>query len=541
MFETIRRDQREEGLSIRALAERHAVHRRTVRQALDDATPPTRKVAVRTSPVLGELQEQIRTWLVEDQSAPRKQRHTARRIWQRLTLEQQSAVAESTVRAVVAQLRAELGSAHRVVPIVQEHQAGAEAEVDFGEFTAIIGGVTMKLWIFALRLSHSARAVHVAYANQAQESFLDGHVQAFTVLGGVPGRIRYDNLKPAVIRVLLGRDRVENPRFILLRSHYGYDSFFCEPGIGGAHEKGGIEGEIGRFRRRHLTPVPVADTLAALNAMMAIADQADQDRRVAARTETVGQAALRELSALQPLPGEDFDASTLLACRVDAKARICVRQWYYSVPAHLAGARVSVALGARSFTVRDARPGRPAVLVATHLRSLHKNTQDLILDHYLEVLVHRPGALPASTALATARQRGWFSAVHDQFWAAARVQHGDSAGSRVLIGVLLLHRNLPSAAVLAGMTAAIALNRLDADLVAVEARRHHDSTRSPSVTVLPAAQHPGADSDGAGSDTAGLSGAGLSGAGLVVERPLPSLRDYDSLLLPGDGVVGLSA
>lgn len=196
---------------------------------------------------------------------------------------------------------------------------------------------------------------------------------------------------------------------------YGYDSFFCEPGIGGAHEKGGVEGEIGRFRRRHLTPVPKAGSLAELNEMMAAADVLDQDRHIAARAETVGQAAARELVSLRALPTAGFDVSTQLACHVDAKARICVRQSYYSVPAHLAGARVSVALGARSFTVRDGRPGRPAVVVATHVRSLHKNTQDLVLDHYLEVLARRPGALPAATALVTARAAGLFTQVHDAF------------------------------------------------------------------------------------------------------------------------------
>ena len=100
-----------------------------------------------------------------------------------------------------------------------------EAEVDFGEFRAVIAGIVVTLWMFVLRLSHSGKAVHIAYANQAHESFLDGHVRAFTTLGGVPtGMIRYDNLRPAVIRVLLGRDRWENERFIGLRSHYGYDS-----------------------------------------------------------------------------------------------------------------------------------------------------------------------------------------------------------------------------------------------------------------------------------------------------------------------------
>jgi len=222
MFERIRRDFRDEGLSIHALAKRHGVHRRAVRQALADATPPARKVPVRTSPVLGVHEAQIRAWLVEDLDAPRKQRHTARRVWQRLRDEHGARLAESTVRGLVGQVRQEIAATTRVVPIGQEHAPGEEAEVDFGEFMTWIDGVYLKLWMFALRLSHSGRAVHVAYANQAQESFLDGHVHAFGVLGGVPtGKVRYDNLKPAVIRVLLGRDRLENERFIALRSHYG--------------------------------------------------------------------------------------------------------------------------------------------------------------------------------------------------------------------------------------------------------------------------------------------------------------------------------
>jgi transposase len=256
-FEGIRRDRRDEQLSVRELARRHGVHRRTVRAALADAIPPARKVPERGAPVLGRHEETVRRWLTEDLDAPRQQRHTARRVWQRLVEEQGVGVAESTVRARVAQLKVEVGLARREVMVPQTHGPAEEAEVDFGEFRAVIGGVVMRLWMFVLRLSHSGKAVHIAYANQAQESFLDGHVRAFAALGGVPvGMIRYDNLKPAVLTCALGRERFENPTFIALRSHYGFDSFYCRPGIEGAHEKGGVEGEVGRFRRRHLTPVP---------------------------------------------------------------------------------------------------------------------------------------------------------------------------------------------------------------------------------------------------------------------------------------------
>ena len=504
-FERIRRDSRDEGLSIRALAKKHQVHRRTVRQALADATPPTRKTPERAAPVLGRHEATVRRWLVEDLDAPRKQRHTARRVWQRLIEEEGAGVAESSVRNLVARLRVEIAGEFREVMVPQTHPPAEEAEVDFGEFTAVIAGVAMKLFMFCLRLSHSGKAVHIAYANQAQESFLDGHVRAFEALGGVPvGMIRYDNLKPAVIRVALGRDRFEHPRFVALRSHYGYDSFYCLPGKDGAHEKGGVEGEIGRFRRRHLTPVPHVGSLAALNEALAAADARDDARRIGARAETVGTAAARELPLLQPLPDEPFDVAATISCRVDTKARVCVRQSYYSVPARFAGRRLEVRLGATDIRILDA-----GKVVAVHTRSLHKGTEDLVLDHYLEVLVRKPGALAGSTALVAARASGAFTPAHQRFWDAARRQLGDGPGTRALIGVLLLHRTLPSDAVTAGTAAALTIGSFDPDLVAVETRRAMlaRTTRVDPVT-LP--------------DTA------PSAARL--ERPAPSLAGYDQLL-----------
>jgi len=504
-FERIRREHRDEGLSIRALADRHNVHRRTVRRAIADAVPPVRKPSQRQAPVLGPYESTIKRWLIEDLDAPRKQRHTARRIWQRLVEEEGAVVAESSVRNLVARLRTEI-SPGRQVMVPQTHPPAEEAEVDFGEFTAVIAGVVMKLFMFCLRLSHSGKAVHVAYANQTQESFLDGHVRAFAALGGIPvGMIRYDNLKPAVIRVALGRERFEHPRFVALRSHYGYDSFFCAPGIEGAHEKGGVEGEIGRFRRRHLTPVPHVASLAALNEALAAADARDDARRIGARAETVGAAAGRELPLLNPLPGEPFDVSLSLSCRVDAKARICVRQSYYSVPARFAGRRLEARLGATKVVVLDA--GRP---VAEHTRSLHKGTEDLVLDHYLEVLTRKPGALAGSTALASARATGAFTPAHQRFWDTARRQLGDGPGTRALVGVLLLHRTLPAEAVALGLAAAVTMSNLDADLVAVEARRAMLANPAPQPVRLP--------------PTASQAAA--------LERPAPSLTNYDQLLTP---------
>ncbi len=119
----------------------------------------------------------------------------------------------------------------KAVAVPQLHAAGDEAEVDFGEIWCTLEGVVTKCFMFVMRLSASGKAVHRIYATQAQEAFFDGHVEAFDAFGGVPRRIRYDNLKPAVARVLEGRNREESERFITLRSHFGFDSFFCIPGI----------------------------------------------------------------------------------------------------------------------------------------------------------------------------------------------------------------------------------------------------------------------------------------------------------------------
>ena len=287
IFEAIRRDSRA-GVSVRQLAERHQVHRRTVRQALASAIPPPRKAyARRARPAIDPWAQVIDGWLVADREVPRKQRHTARRVWQRLVAEHGAVLAEVTVSRYVARRRAELGLDRVEVMVPQAHLPGAEAEVGFGEFYATVAGTLMKLWMFVLRLSYSGRAFHVAFVTQAQEAFFEGHVLAFAHFGAIPARIRYDNLKPAVIRVLRGRDRVESERFIALRSHYGFDSFFCIPGKDGAHEKGGVEGEIGRFRRRHLVPVPDVASLAELNQLIAAGDLADGTRVITGRPVTI--------------------------------------------------------------------------------------------------------------------------------------------------------------------------------------------------------------------------------------------------------------
>jgi transposase len=224
LFEVIRRDHRREELSIRQLADRHGVHRRTVRQALGSPVPPVRKQRVFAAPVLDPVKPIIDAMLREDLDAPRKQRHTARRVLARLVEEHgASEISYSTVRDYVAkrrpQILAEAGRALEAGCVPQTHRPAAEAEVDFHDLWVLLGGVKTKTALFTMRLSCSARATHRASLSQGQEAFLEGHVHAFDRLGGVPTeKIRYDNLKPAVSRVLFGRTRVETQRWVAFRS-----------------------------------------------------------------------------------------------------------------------------------------------------------------------------------------------------------------------------------------------------------------------------------------------------------------------------------
>jgi hypothetical protein len=183
---------------------------------------------------------------------------------------------------------------------------------------------------------------------------------------------------------------------------------------------------------------------------------------------------------------------------VDHKARICVRQAFYSVPARLAGRRVEVRLGAEVVEVRS-----EGKVVARHERSHHRLTETLVLDHYLEVLHFKPGALAGATALAQARAAGVFTPAHDAYWSLTRRRLGDRDGTRALIEVLLAHRSLPAEALIGALTAAVRAEMVDPAAVIIEARRAAQGRQAPVVPI---------------------------GALGHYDRPLPHLGGYDELL-----------
>lgn len=227
LYAAIRRDARS-GMSNRALQRKHGVGFRTVTAALESAWPKERKQPPKRGSRLDAYRVVIDDWLRSDLDAPRKQRHTAKRIFDRLLDEHDGAgvVSYWMVREYVATRRREIRVEVRREPanafIPQEHLPGREAEVDFGDVAIRLRGELVTCALFSLRLSYSGKAVHRVSASAGQEAFFEGHVHAFNVLGGVPtGKIRYDNLKAAVASVIgFSRQRVEADRRTAVRSHY---------------------------------------------------------------------------------------------------------------------------------------------------------------------------------------------------------------------------------------------------------------------------------------------------------------------------------
>lgn len=523
LYAAIRRDHRG-GMSMRDLERKHGVTWRTVRKALDSSWPEPRKKlpprATRLDPYKPVIDEILRA----DLDAPRKQRHTVTRIFHRLVEEHGADVSYGVVRYYVAgrkpEILVESGKAPLEAFVPQTHLPGHEAEVDFGDVTVRLAGELVTCYLFSFRLSYSGKAVHRVFASCGQEAFFEGHVHALRTLGGVPrSKVRYDNLKAAVARVLgQSRARTEADRWIAFRSHFGIESFYCRPGIEGAHEKGGVEGMIGYFRRNHFVPVPEVSSLAELNEMVEQWDRQDDARRIGARSKTVAECLALEQPLLMPLPEEPFETGRLFTPQVDRYGQIPVRTNRYSVPIRLIGKRVRVVLHASHLVVYDQN-----MEVARHERLIAKGAVRLDLDHYLEVLVRKPGAFPGSTALEQARSAGRFTPVHDAWWDQARKIHGERDGTRALIEVLLLGRHLPHEHVVAGLAAALRAGAMTADAVALEARKAAQTENEPA---------PAADLLVPGKTSATVTSLHeWRLAHLPPDtRPLPSVTPYDQLL-----------
>lgn len=433
LFEEIRREH-EFGLgTIQGVARKFGVHRRLVREAIGQAVPTVKHAAARERPRLGPVIKFIDGILQADKEAPRKQRHTAHRIYTRICQERTDCVvAESTVRDYVRERRGELGLLAHETCIPQTYEWGGDGQIDWYEGDAFLGDERVTLQVFSLRSMSSAGSFHRAYYRATQQAFLEAHQLAFHYFGGVFHRIRYDNLKVAIKRMLQGHQREETEHFIAFRSHWRFESEFCNPAQG--HEKGGIENEVGRFRREHWVPLPQAADLAELNAMLLAGCRADEGRTVAGRSRTVGEAMLIEQRDLLPLASEDFELAETSFPKTNGLGCVKVRTNLYSVPA-VVGTTVEVRLWPARVDI-----WRNDGQIASHERHYGRNQEVLDLEHYLDTLERKPGALARSTPLEQWRKAGRWPRSYDAVWEKLNTRLGRPQGTKEMIGLLQLGR-----------------------------------------------------------------------------------------------------
>jgi transposase len=380
-----------EGLSQRAAARRFGIDPKTVAKMLRHAVPPGyRRSKPPARPKLDGFTATIDQIVMADRSAPSKQRHTAKRIFERLGVEHGFAGSYTIVKDYLRERHAR--AQEMFVPLA--HPPG-HAQADFGEAVAVIGGVRQKIHFFCLDLPHSDAGFVKAYPAERIEAFLDGHNAAFAFLGGVPRSILYDNTKLAVGRILGDGQRQRTRAFAELQSHHLFLDRFGRPGKG--NDKGKVEGLVGYARRNFLVPVPAVASFAELNAHLEQRCLERLDHRVRGHAETIGERLVRDLAALQVRPPIPYAACERRPGRVSSLALVRYERNDYSVPTTYGHRPVLV----RGY-VDEVVISCGAEIIARHQRSYAR--EDFIFDplHYLALLEQKTGALDQAAPL-----QGW--------------------------------------------------------------------------------------------------------------------------------------
>jgi transposase len=369
-----------EGRSQRAVARELGLSRLTVKKYLQEAAPVRREARPRARPVWETVRARMEGLLRESAGwTGGKQQLTATRLHELLVAEGHR-VGVTLVKAAVAEWRRQ----RREVFVPLTYRPGDLAEVDFFEVLVDLDGVRRKAWLFLMRLMYSGRDFAWIYERQDQTSFLDGHVRAFAHFDGVPARVAYDNLKAAVVRILVGGERTLTPRFAALASHYLLEPCFCRPGEG--HDKGGVESRGKAVRRQALTPIPRATTLDAIN--QALLGQMDGrlTRGRDAAGETIGTRFAVDAAACRPVP-VPFVAEATTVVTVSPRALVRLAGAVYSVPCRWAGLDLLARVGAATVTIvgRDGTPIR-------HPRQRF-GERSIDYRHYLPELAKKPQAV----------------------------------------------------------------------------------------------------------------------------------------------------
>jgi transposase len=450
--EQLRRGFYVEGKSIRQLQRETGHHRGTIRKALQDGlVPEYARQGPRPCPVLDPVKGIIDRWLEEDLDRPAKQRHTAKRIYARLRSEYGFQGAASTVRGYVGRCRRQT-RAQVFIPL--GYVPGQIAQVDFGAAQVIVAGEQWSAHLFCLRLGYSKQPFVMALPSQAQEAFFEGHVRAFSFLGGVPRTLVYDNLKVAVKRILEGRNREEQAAFVALRSHYLFESRFCSPQE--AHEKGLVEGLVGYARRNWLVPIPEFDSWDDLNAYLLAQCRAEGPRRLRGMEGTIGEALAQDQAALLPLPAQPYRCCVQRPVRANGFGLVSFQTNRYSVPAD----RAHEALWLRAYVQRVEISNGQQTL-AVHPRCYGREQDILNPLHYLSLLEQRPGAWEQARPIQAWQQR--WPKVFDDYLAALRQRASMSQATREFVRILRLHEAYAEELIAQALEEALAAHCYSAD------------------------------------------------------------------------------
>ena len=444
----IRRKVLVEGDSKRSIIREYGLGWSTLDKVLANSEPPGyRQVADRPKPKLGRFLGVIDEILEADRTAPRKQRHSARRIFERLRDEHGYDGGITQVRDAVALARRR--SREAFVPL--SHKPGG-SQFDFGEATVRIGGDLIKAALAVMTLPYSDTYFLSAYPRECTETFHAGHVVAFEFFGAAPRRTSYDNTSIAVSKII-GAERDLTREFLRLESHFLFDHHFCNVGRG--NEKGHVEGHVGYSRRNLLVPVPSFGSFAELNAYLAAACYADLFRRVRGKPDTKAERLETDRAAMLSLPTEPFEHRRVAHAGANSLSLVRFDRNDYSVPTSFAHHDVTVWGG-----VDEVRVVAGTDVVARHRRCWGK--EQVLFDprHYLALLERKPGALDHARPL-----EGWD--LPECFGLLRRRLEADlgTAGTREYIKVLRVAERATVAALAGAVTEALRIGATSADAV----------------------------------------------------------------------------
>jgi transposase len=422
LWTEVRRRVLTDELSKRAACREYELSWHTLAKILVHEEPPGyRQKQPRKKPKLAAFLPIIHQILEDDRSAPKKQRHTAWRIFERLGDEHGFSGGYTIVKSAVRDWK----QGHQEVFLPLSHPPG-EAQVDYGEATVKLAGIETKVALFVMTLPYSGAIFVQAFPRECTETFLEGHRQAFEFFGGVPRRISYDNLSIAVTKVLRGRERKLTKAFLRLQSSYLFQEHFCL--VRRANEKGHVERLVGYARRNFLVPVPTVDSLESLNKTLTERCVADQSHRTRGKSGTKGELLPEDQAAFLPLPKQPFEARRLAQVSVDSQSLVRFDTNSYSVPVKYAHRKITVIA-----TVEEVRLVHADRLVARHPRCWQKEQYIFEPIHYLALLERKPGGFDYARPLENWQLPECFALLRRRLEA----QHG-GPGTREFIRVLRL-------------------------------------------------------------------------------------------------------